>query len=288
MFKLAKRSYPITAKLLTSSDGTKIYAEATGDPSKPSIIFVPGFALSAVVFDGLFHNERLLEKYYLVLYEPRGHARSGQPEAEEAYASQRYADDFLAVVRGFNLHKPIWAGWSASGAISTDIITALGPDAVSAFVYISGVPTMVGSEAFRTDFLNSCVGGLLTPDAVGQAQAAMTFVNGCFEKPDAVPYLMRVAMVGSTFTQTPTARLRGLMRQQDPSALYRASAGGLPLLFVYGQKDGAVKTDVIGKVLRQHFKRLLVREIPGVGHTPFIEAPDAFVAHLIEFADQVC
>ncbi|KZT62281.1 alpha/beta-hydrolase [Calocera cornea HHB12733] len=275
--------YPLTAKLLTSADGTPIYAEAVGDPSKPSIVFVPGLALSAVVFDPLFDNARLLSKYYLVRYEPRGHARSGQPEAEEAYASARYADDFTAVVRGFALHKPIWAGWSVA-----DIVAALGPQALTALVYISGVPSMVGAEPMRSPLLNSCVGGLLSPDAAGQAAAARTFVDACFDRPDAVSYAMRMAMLGSTFTQSATARLRVLMRQQDPAPLFRAAQAGLPLLFVTGDRDKAVVAPEVVKVLRANFKRLMLREVKGAGHTCFVEDTHAFVDALVEFADMVC
>lgn len=50
----AKSFATITSKVLHSADGTPIYADAVGDPSKPSIVFVHGFGLSAVAFDGIF------------------------------------------------------------------------------------------------------------------------------------------------------------------------------------------------------------------------------------------
>jgi hypothetical protein len=55
-----------TVKLLKSTDGTTIYADAVGNPANPSIVFTHGFALSAAVFNTLFENPRLLEKFYLV------------------------------------------------------------------------------------------------------------------------------------------------------------------------------------------------------------------------------
>lgn len=57
---------PVTSKYLKSSDGTTIYAEAKGDSSKPSIVFLHGFTLSAAVWDGLFDDPKLLDKFYLV------------------------------------------------------------------------------------------------------------------------------------------------------------------------------------------------------------------------------
>ncbi|EJT97513.1 alpha/beta-hydrolase [Dacryopinax primogenitus] len=286
--KSTKRTYPTITKTFPSADGTVIYAEATGDARKPAIVFVPGFALSAAVFDPLFTNEKLLEKYYLVRYDPRGHARSGQPESPAAYEPKQYAADFLSLCRTFNLRRPLWAGWSVAGTISSDIIAHLGPSAVSGFVYIAGVPSMVGSEPMRSAFLNQCVGGLLAPDAATQARASLDFVDGCFERPELVSYQMRMSMVGATFTQSPAARLNVLMRKQDPSLLFRAGAEGLPALFIIGEKDKIVVQEEVLKVLRQHWKRLMVREVKGAGHAPFLENQQEFVDRLVEFADQVC
>lgn len=46
--------------------------------------------------------------------------------------------------------------------------------------------------------------------------------------------------------------------------------------------------DEIVKVLRGPWKRLIVREMLGVGHAPFIEVTPAFVDQLVQVADQVC
>jgi pimeloyl-ACP methyl ester carboxylesterase len=48
----------------------------------------------------------------------RGHGRSGKPEADEAWVSQRLAEDFDAVVNGFKLTKPFVAGWFVSLLLS--------------------------------------------------------------------------------------------------------------------------------------------------------------------------
>ncbi|KAJ7817246.1 hypothetical protein B0H14DRAFT_2374140 [Mycena olivaceomarginata] len=98
-------------KLLLSSDGTPIYAEASGNPANPSVVFAHGFALSGIVFDKLFSDPRMLEKLYLVRYDVRGHGRSGKPNSAEGYASSLYAADFAAVVAEFSLHMPVFVGW---------------------------------------------------------------------------------------------------------------------------------------------------------------------------------
>jgi len=103
------------SKLLKSNDGTEIYADAVGDPSNPSIVFIHGFSLSSIAFDSVFSDPKFFENFYLVRYDTRGHGRSGKPEEEEAWQSERLSQDFDAVVTGFELKVPFVAAWSMGG-----------------------------------------------------------------------------------------------------------------------------------------------------------------------------
>lgn len=63
--------FRIASKVLHSADGTPIYAEAVGDPTKPSVVFVHGFGLSGIAFDGIFGDEeegkeKWINEVYLV------------------------------------------------------------------------------------------------------------------------------------------------------------------------------------------------------------------------------
>ncbi len=96
---------------LTSDDGTKIWAEATGNPTKPPVIFIHGLACTALVFEKQFSDREMLENLYLIRYELRGHGRSAHPEKAEAYASIRHAEDFRKVCETFGAVKPFICGW---------------------------------------------------------------------------------------------------------------------------------------------------------------------------------
>lgn len=56
----------MSARFLTSSDGGLVYAEAFGEPSKPPIVFIHGFSLSAAVWEALFKETSLKDHFYLV------------------------------------------------------------------------------------------------------------------------------------------------------------------------------------------------------------------------------
>ena len=98
-------------QILTSADGTKIWAESAGNPSKPALVFIHGLSCSALGFDKQFVDQGLLENFHLIRYEMRGHGRSGQPLEAEAYQSLRYAEDFKTVCDAFGADKPFLVGW---------------------------------------------------------------------------------------------------------------------------------------------------------------------------------
>jgi pimeloyl-ACP methyl ester carboxylesterase len=53
-------------KVLVSADGTEIYADAVGDPTKLALVFIHGFALSSMVFDSIFNDPLWADQVYLV------------------------------------------------------------------------------------------------------------------------------------------------------------------------------------------------------------------------------
>ena len=56
------------ARFVTSSDGSKIYADAAGDAGKPAIVFLHGLSLSGAVFNNIFSNEEYKKKFFLVRF----------------------------------------------------------------------------------------------------------------------------------------------------------------------------------------------------------------------------
>jgi hypothetical protein len=53
-------------KILRSTDGTTIFAEATGDPNNLHFVLLSGLTLSGCVFDEMCGDQRLLDSLYIV------------------------------------------------------------------------------------------------------------------------------------------------------------------------------------------------------------------------------
>ena len=98
-------------QILASVDGTKIWAEAAGNASKPPLVFIHGLSCSALGFDNQFADHDLSHNFHLVRYEMRGHGRSGAPIEPKAYESIHHAEDFKTVCEAFGVVKPFLVGW---------------------------------------------------------------------------------------------------------------------------------------------------------------------------------
>lgn len=54
------------AVYVTSADGTNIWAESTGDPNKPAVVFIPGFSCSSLAFDKQWGNSFMKSNLFMV------------------------------------------------------------------------------------------------------------------------------------------------------------------------------------------------------------------------------
>ena len=119
----------IEGRIVTSTDGIKIWVQSAGDRSKPAVVFIHGFSCSALHFEKQFTDARMLTNLYMVRhdrprrvtiliyteqirYDVRGHGQSDQPIVPEAYESVHHAEDLNAVCEAFKVKKPFLAGWS--------------------------------------------------------------------------------------------------------------------------------------------------------------------------------
>ncbi|KAL0961111.1 hypothetical protein HGRIS_006088 [Hohenbuehelia grisea] len=278
-----------TVKLLKSADGTTIYADAIGNPAKQSLVFLHGFALSGVVFDNLFTNKKLLDNFYLVRYDMRGHGRSGKPATPDAHVSVRYADDFSAVLKGFNLKKPIFIGWSLASAVITDIVANINPIPIAAAVALGGSPGIDGTivPQIASQLLLTVLPEFNQKTDVTLAlQARVDFVNALFANPQSDA--LKDTYLGQTVVQSPDVSALVSLRPQDPSKLFDAASKGFQLLILSGQSDKMVIGSAVSTLFAPHFTKnnLVTKIIPG-GHALWEDNQTGMVTELTNFVTKV-
>ncbi|EIW85568.1 alpha beta-hydrolase [Coniophora puteana RWD-64-598 SS2] len=278
-------------KELKSTDGTLIYAEATGDPSKPSVVFVHGFLLSGESFDNLFEDQKLLDKLYLVRYDVRSHGRSGKPQTMEGHASSLYADDFKTVIEAFNLRRPVFCGWSLGGSTGADICTYLDPIPLSGLVYMCAVPYLEPSVVEGTG--RPDLRGLLTAvstdgEVVDSINTRIKFMETLFKDHRSVPWKTKFSWMGSGVFMTPADCRFALGRPQDGSKLLEAGRNGLPLLVIAAGDDEQLDGEGTVRTFAPHFKNMKVARIANAGHAVHLDQQEEFVKTLIAFVLGEC
>ncbi|KAJ7291606.1 alpha/beta-hydrolase [Mycena rebaudengoi] len=276
-------------KILRSSDGTTIYAEATGFPHNPHLVLLAGLSLSGCIYDDLCADAQLLETLYIVRYDLRGHGRSGKPTTPEAYQSQMFANDFKTVMDAFNLQRPVLAAWSMGAAVATDIATHLPPATLSGVVYLAGVPCtgeILGEMV--APGLAVALPGLLCKDDVSAFQmSSAIFTDRLFAQPETVPYKVKCLYLGHSLR--PEIMELSLNRPMDVQHFWKAGKDGLPLLVVQGTTDehraGSPKS--AEDVLKPHFKNFESVWLENRGHALHYECPEDIVQLLIRFTQKV-
>ncbi|MEV1062830.1 SDR family oxidoreductase [Streptomyces sp. NPDC050263] len=86
--------------------GIELCVAELGDPSDPTVVLVHGYPDSKEVWSEV--APRLAERFHVVLYDVRGHGRSGAPKPlRGGFTLEKLTDDFLAVVDAVSPDRPV-------------------------------------------------------------------------------------------------------------------------------------------------------------------------------------
>ncbi|KAK7039950.1 putative oxidoreductase ephD [Favolaschia claudopus] len=260
-------------RFVTSADGTQIFADARGDPSKPAIVFIHGLGISAMSFDNVFNDPLWLRHVFLVRYDTRGHGRSDKPTTAAAWESQRIAEDFDAVVRSYGLHRPFVLGWSYGATHITDIMTFHPANYLSGIIYDAPQPR-------TTDFVFSpavaavAPGFTLTSNVTDFQATMIAFLNLCHP---ALEWTFYLACLGDALVQPRAVTEFLFSRTQSSDELFKAGKedGSLPLLAIFGGDDQNIVKDLVLEIV-EGWKDLSIVTIPGAQHFTFVSQPELF------------
>ncbi|KAJ6541410.1 Alpha/Beta hydrolase protein, partial [Mycena capillaripes] len=271
-------------RFVTSADGTKIFAEARGDPSNPAIVFIHGFGIGAMAFNEIFDDPQWLIQVYLVRYDTRGHGRSDKPTNAAAWVSQRIAEDFDAVVQSYNLNKPFALGWSIGATHITDILSFHPPTYISGIIYAAPAPDMSSLFNIGSPAILALVPTVIQTTNVTQFQAGLiNFINLCHP---ALEWNFYLACLGDGVVQPRAAAELAFTRTQNSTGLLQAgTSGALPLLAIFGADDKIVIKEAVLDVI-SGWQRLTVITLPDAEHFTWISQPVLFREAVLQWITQ--
>ncbi|KAJ7821962.1 Alpha/Beta hydrolase protein [Mycena olivaceomarginata] len=268
-------------RFVTSADGTKIFSEARGDPLKPAIVFIHGFALGAMAFNEIFDDPLWLLQVYMVRYDTRGYGRSDKPTDPAAWVSQRLADDFDAVVQSYNLNRPFVLGWSLGGPHIADILSFHPSNYLSGIIYDAAFPSMDTLFTVGSPAVLPLVPGFLETTNVTQFQTTIIdFINLCHP---ALEWNFYLACLGDSMVQPRAATELVLNRTQNSTGLLQAgTSGALPLLAIFGANDKLIlKQPVLDAIAG--WQKLTIVTLPNAEHFTWISRPVLFRTTILQW-----
>jgi len=261
---------------VTAPDGVTLAVQESGNPAGPAIVFIHGLLGSHMNWEAQ-RASPALQGYRLISYDLRGHGRSGQPRAANAYSEgRRWGDDLAAVIAATGARRPVLVGWSLGGVVISNYLAAHGDRSIGGAVYVDGVielghPQQIKPHPAVYRDLNASV--LAT-----RLDAQRAFLALCFAtRPDQPTFerLLGAAAMASWDMQAAVFKLD-------------APLGGLaktrvPVLLLYGARDALVDPDATMARARQVNPRVTQLVYAAAGHAPFAEEPERFSRDLAAF-----
>ena len=266
---------------VTGGGGTAIHVAEAGDPGGPPILFIHGWSQAHLCWGRHFGGAEL-GGFRLLAMDLRGHGMSDRPDRAEDYADGAlWADDVAAVIDGLRLERPVLVGWSYGGLVVGDYLSKYGAGGISG-VNLVGAAVVLGPEAFGTligpGFLDHAPTAC-SPDLAESIGAVRALLHACTAE-EMSPEDFETCLA---FTMVVPPRVRGYLldRSLDFRPVYERA--GTRLLVSHGRADTFV-LPAMAEEIEARCPEARMAWYDGVGHAPFLEAPERFNSDLARFA----
>jgi len=248
----------------------RLHVESKG--AGPTVVFAHGFGGSARNFR--VQARALSDRFRIVSYDARGHARSEAPSDPHEYDFERLIDDYERVAGD---GEPVVAAGLSLGAATALGFARRRPERVKALV-LASVP--VSGDAHR----DWALGFAAAIEKDGMDAAGARFVWGERSRFDPAG----ATWIKKGLAEHPAFALAHILRQTlavMPSPAALAEGLDLPALIVAGSEDHAVLPG--SRELVTVFPRGELEIVPGAGHVVNLVAPEPFNERVRRFLDAV-
>jgi pimeloyl-ACP methyl ester carboxylesterase len=265
-------------EFVTAPDGVRLAVYEWGDPTRPELLLIHGFAQCHLCFAPQTASE-LVRSFRVVAYDQRGHGASEQPVDPMAYqARDVWAKDLAAVIAAKHLRRPVLAGWSMGGRVIRQYLMRFGDATLAGINFISSLVI----EDPRARGPAGGLGRATGPQPLAQQlRESIAFLESCFAiRPDEQTF--RIALA---YNMLVPKHVRAAIGQwsTDPEATIAALRDvRVPVLITHGRRDS---------IVLPRAAEMTAEAIPGAqlswyddcGHSPFQENASRFNRELSEF-----
>ena len=272
----------------TSADGLSLYARdyapASG-PAKLPVIAIHGLTRNSADFEVIAPLIAQSGRRVLAI-DIRGRGRSDRAPDPMTYQPATYAQDVLALLNQTGIERAVFLGTSMGGlitmalaairskVIAAAIVNDVGPEVakegLARIAAYSGQPVDTPTWADAAAYARK-INAVALPhygDADWMFFARRTFVEG----PEGAPILNYDPDIAVPIR---AAGAKALVPNLWP--MFGRLARGRPVLLVRGQTSDLLSEKIAAK-MRKRAPKMDYVEVPGVGHAPMLDEPEARAA----------
>jgi pimeloyl-ACP methyl ester carboxylesterase len=247
----------------------------------PPVILIHGYLQNSLSWQFQLEDPDLGEAFRLIAIDLRGHGQSGKPDDPDAYLdSRRWADDIAAVLKQLSLPHAVLAGWSYGGYVIADYLRHYGTDRLAGVAMVASTLYLGGEPAARMSYPEGAAvfQGLVSGDMAKNVPALAGFAKALTAAPVSDHLLYEFMGYGAAVPLP--ARLHMLRRVANNREV--AAATHLPVWIPHGDADAIIRL-IAAQEMAETFPQARLSVYEGIGHTPFVEAPERFNRELFAF-----
>ena len=276
----------------TSSDGLTLFARDYGGAAGAArlpVIAIHGLTRNSADFDTIAPLIAQSGRRVLAV-DVRGRGRSDRAPDPMTYSPEVYARDILALMDQAGIDRAVFLGTSMGGlitmaiaairarTIAAAIINDVGPEVspvgLARIAAYMGQAVEISTWAEAADYVKGLNAAALPhyTDADWAAFARRTFRDGTEGSP--VPdYDPDIAV------PIRAAGAKAMVPNLWP--FFRRLTRGRPILLVHGETSDLLSPEIVDK-MRKAARKMAYVQVPGVGHAPMLDEPEARAA-IFEF-----
>ena len=265
---------------VVTSHGT-LAVEERGE-GKISVLLIHGNSSCRGVFRHQLESS-LAEKYRLIAFDLPGHGEStNAPDPQRSYTLPGFADASVELLGKLGISEAIVFGWSLGGHIAIEMLSSFSG---MRSLLLSGAPPIAkvnGVNNMAQGFNTSPSGSIAGKEVLSEVEV-QSFISGLFGE-FAEPFLFEAA-----------ARADGRFRKRLFEAAregagtdqhYAVEGASIPIAVINGAADPLIKLDYFDTVAFRNLWEGRAHRLPGLGHVPFWQGPDAFNPLLERFLSE--
>lgn len=267
------------SRTIGTSQGQVAFLESSG--SGTPVVFIHGNSICRDVFRNQFETTLATTQRIIAIDLP-GHGQSDDAlEPRRAYTIPGYAATLIEALRSLDITRAALIGWSLGGHISLEMV-GQGFDAAGAM--------LIGAPPIRRGILGMARGFqtrfdlLLATKGVLREQEISRFARVCVGEKHAAQFHDVIARAD------PHARQilgRGLMAGLGVDQRWAVESLPTPIAIVNGSEEPFARLDYVASISYESLWDHRCHVIDGVGHAPFLEAPERFNPLLFRFLNDI-